>query len=273
MLKFGLCCSIADSPLAAEAGFDYFEAPVADAFVPAADDDAWQERKRLLAAAPLPLRACNGFLPGTFRLTGPNADHGPALDYAERACRRADEAGCKYIVFGSGGARNVYGDFAPGGTPPDTERGRDQFAEFCGALAERIADCRVTVVIEPLRPSETNIINYVWQSMQIVAEIDSPRIETLADFFHMMRGKESAESIVAAGQHLKHCHVAMSAMRAWPGYEPAFELSPYFEALEKIGYKGGVSCECGWPLREGQTLSEAHLEALATLRSLEIRQQ
>lgn len=272
-MKFGICCLVADAAQCADAGCDYFEAGVADALAPAEGDDVWQERKLALAAAPLPLRACNGFLPGTFRLTGPDADHAPALDYAERACRRADEVGCKYIVFGSGGARNVFGDFAPGARPPDVERGLVQFTDFCKALAGRIADCRVTVVLEPLRPSESNLVNYVWQGMQIVRDVDSPRLEVLADFYHMMRGREGAQSIIDAGPHLRHCHVAMSATRAWPGYEPAFELAPYFEALAKIGYAGGVSCECGWPLREGQDIAAARREAIATLRSLEVQPQ
>lgn len=267
-MKFGVCCTIADAAPCANAGFDYFEAGVAEAFAPAEGDEVWQEKKRALAAAPLPLRACNGFLPGTFRLTGPEADHGPALDYAERACRRADEVGCKFIVLGSGGARNVPGGFAPGLQPPDIEGAYAQFTAFCKALADRIADCRVTVVLEPLRANESNLLNYVWQGMQIVRDVDSPRLEVLADFYHMMRGREGAESIVEAGPHLKHCHVAMRASRAWPGYEPAFELAPYFEALGKIGYAGGISCECGWPLREGQDLAAARVEALATLRSL-----
>ncbi|MBP5543148.1 MAG: sugar phosphate isomerase/epimerase [Kiritimatiellae bacterium] len=267
-MLFGVCCRIEDAPLIAEAGFDYFEPSVGEAFVPDAGEEEWQKRKRLIAAAPLPMRACNGFLPGTFRLTGPNADHGPALDYAERACRRADEVGCKFIVLGSGGARNVPGDFIPGDNKPDIELAYQQFTDFCRALAKRIADCRVSVVLEPLRPNESNILNYVWQGMQIVRDIDSPRIEQLADIYHMMRGREGAGSIVEAGPHLKHCHIAMFDGRTWPGYQPAFEFAPYFEALAKIGYTGGVSCECGWPLREGQDIAAARREALATLREL-----
>lgn len=270
-MKFGLCCTLENAKKFANEGFDYFEATVGEAFVPDQDDEAWEERKRMLGEIELPLHACNGFLPGTMRLTGPDANPAPALDYAERACRRADQVGCRYIVFGSGGARNVPGDFAQWETRPDIEKGYAQFTDFCRELAKRIADCRVTIVLEPLRPAESNLLNYVWQGMQVVADVDSPRIEVLADIFHMMQGQEGADSIVAAGQHLKHCHVAMSGTRAWPGYEPAFEMAPYFEALKKIGYSGGISCECGWPLRDGQTLGDAHREALATMRELVAR--
>ena len=271
MIKFGFCCNIEDAKKFSSDGFDYFESSVGNALIPDRDDEAWEAQKHLLSEIELPLYACNGFLPGTMRLTGPNANHNPALDYAERACRRADEIGCRYIVLGSGGARNIPGDFLDPAKKPDIEGGYAQFTEFCRTLAKRIADCRVTVVLEPLRPNESNLLNYVWQGMQIVNDIDSPRIEVLADIFHMMQGRESAASIVAAGQHIKHCHVAMSGTRAWPGYAPAFELAPYFEALDKIGYSGGISCECGWPLHEGQTIFDAHREAVATMRNLAAR--
>ncbi|MBR0057687.1 MAG: sugar phosphate isomerase/epimerase [Kiritimatiellae bacterium] len=267
-MEFGICGRVEDAAQFADAGFDYFECGVADALAPMLGDDEWKAKREAILAAALPMRACNGFIPGDFRLTGPSANHAPALDYAERACRRADEVGCRYIVLGSGGARNVFGDFAPGGSHADVEQGLVQFTDFCKALSGRIADCAVTVVIEPLRPNESNLVNYVWQAMQLVADVDSPRVEALADIYHMMRGREGADSIVAAGQHLKHCHVAMRSSRAWPGYEPAFELVPYFDALKKIGYAGGVSCECGWPLRDGQELADARREAAATLREL-----
>ncbi len=81
-----------------------------------------------------------------------------------------------------------------------------------------------------------------------MAEGGSPRIQQLADIFHMMMGRESAESIIRAGDHLRHCHIAEWQTRQFPGHDPAetYRLKPYFDALKAIGYTGGVSCECGW---------------------------
>ena len=270
-ILFGVCTSdFADAANLADLGYDYFEMSVGEAMQPDLPDAEWKARKEQILAAPLPVRACNGFLPGRFRLTGPEADHAPALDYAERACRRADEIGCPYIVFGSGGARNVPCVFGPEATRSyDIEGGRDQFADFCGRLAERIADCAVTVVIEPLRPGESNIVQYVWQGLQIVEEIGSPRIRQLADVYHMMRGREPAESLVKAGGRLLHCHIATSKGRLYPGaYDPG-EFAPYFDALKAIGYAGGISCECGWSRPDAPLpRKEAFATALRTLRGL-----
>lgn len=266
-MLFGSCASIEEAAALAEAGFDYFEGTVGPALMPDKSDAEWEKTRDAILSAPIPMRSCACFIPGSFRLTGPEADHAPALDYAEVACRRADAVGCRCIVFGSGGARNVPGDFC-GPNHPDLERGRDQYTEFCAALAKRIADCAVTVVIEPLCPNESNIVNFVWQAVQISNEIGSPRIQVLADFYHMLRGKETADSIIAAGGLLKHCHVAQSPTRAYPGHDDIAELAPYFKALKSIGYEGGVSCECSWPLREGATIQDARREAVAAMKKL-----
>ena len=162
--------------------------------------------------------------------------------------RRADEIGVKTIVFGSGGARNVPGDFT-GKDRPDLEKGTRQYADFCRELAKRVADLKTTsVVIEPLRPNESNIINYVFQGLAICREVNSPRLRLLADIFHMMMGGDPASAIVEAGPLLGHCHIADYETRQFPGHNPreTCRLSPYFKALEAIGYAGGVSCECGW---------------------------
>ena len=184
-------------------------------------------------------------------------------------CRRADEVNLKTIVFGSGGARNVPGDFTAKNRAdhPYTEQGTAQMTDFCRQLATRIADCKVVVVIEPLRPKESNIVNFVWQGLHMVEDVGSPRIQQLADIFHMIMGREDAESIVKAGDRLKHCHIATKEKRAYPGANDTEAFLPYFAALKRIGYTGGVSCECGWGKKEE---FEKNLDtAIATLKSLE----
>jgi len=266
-MPFGSCAWSLDLvPRLKAAGFDFWETGVQNALDPEKDDAWWQKRKAELAALKLPLRSCNGFLPGKFRLTGPKADPEPALRYAEIALRRAEDFGVKTVVFGSGGARNVPGDFTTG-TKPDLEKGAVQYADFCRELCRRCADLKtVQIVIEPLRPNESNIVNYVWQGVQICEDVASPRLAQLADLFHMMMGRESPESLVKAGKLLRHCHVADYGTRMYPGHDPKVTvcLKPYFEALKSIGYTGGVSCECSW----GKDVDAEYRIALKTLKEL-----
>lgn len=268
-ILFGACRdSVADVTVMRDLGYDFWEWSAGAAFNPDKDDSWWQTQKEEIAKRPLPLRSCNGFIPGRFRLTGPAADPAPALDYAEKVLRRADEIGVETVVFGSGGARNVPGDFA-GNSWPKLEEGARQYADFCRALVKRVADLkRVKVVIEPLRPNESNIINYVFQGLAICREIDSPRLRQLADIFHMMMGGDPASAIQEAGPLLAHCHIADFQTRMFPGFDPAEtdRLRPYFAALKAIGYTGGVSCECGWG--EAKDFAKNAAIALKTMMSL-----
>jgi sugar phosphate isomerase/epimerase len=185
-ILFGACSGLKNANLLKAHGYDFIETGAAAAFIPTKSDEEWKKQKDFILGCGLPLRSCNGFLPGKFRLTGPNADFEPALKYAEIILRRADEVGTKTIVFGSGGARNVPGDICgPKDQKPLPEKGVEQYTDFCRQLAARISDLKVCVVIEPLRPNESNIINYVWQGLQIVEDVNSPRIQQLADLFHM----------------------------------------------------------------------------------------
>jgi len=250
-------------------GYDFFEQGVAGALDPTKDEEWWKKRRDELLAMPLPLRSCNGFIPGTFRLTGPKADHEPALKYAETALRRAEEVGVVSVVFGSGGARNVPGDFTLKDQKPDVEAGTRQYTEFCRELCRRTADLKkVAITIEPLRPNESNIINYVWQGLLVCEDVNSPRLMQLADIFHMMMGRESADSIRKAGPRLRHCHIAAYDTRQFPGSDPATveRFVPYFQALKDIGYVGGVSCECGFGKKED--LAKNLETALKTMKGL-----
>ena len=264
-ILFGACRGPGDTALLKKIGYDFFEWNAASAMMPEKSEAEWAKRRDEILGAALPLRSCNGFLPGKFRLTGPNASWDEALDYAETVCRRGDILGVKTIVFGSSGARNVPGDLYAKNKEdrPNTEKGVEQYTEFCRLLCRRIADCKVTIVIEPLRPNESNIINFVWQGLQIVEDVGSPRLQQLADIFHMICGRESACSLIKAGDRLKHCHIAAKETRQFPGSNDT-DFSSYFNALNKIGYTGGVSCECGWG--DKADLEKNLTTALATLK-------
>jgi len=269
-ILFGACrSSVEDVTAMRGLGYDFWEWGAGQAFDPSKDDAWWRKQKDEIAKRPLPLRSCNGFIPGKYRLTGPKAKHAPALDYAETILRRADEVGVQTVVLGSGGARNLPKDWVKS-DPDAVEKGTRQFTEFCVALAKRVADLKtVQVVIEPLRPKESNLVNFVWQGLKIVKEVNSPRVQQLADIFHMIEGGESAESIDKAGALLKHCHIATKGSRQYPGANDTEVFLPYFAALKRIGYTGGVSCECGWG-KKGD-LKRNLATALSTMKDLEAR--
>lgn len=238
-IPLAACTWVEDAPAIQAAGFDAWEWTVSSALMPDKSDAEWAPVRAKILAAPIPLVSCNGFIPGRFSLSNPLVSHDEPLAYAEKACRRADAIGLKYIVFGSGGARRI-----PDDVDPDV--GRARFISFCRALAVRIADCKVTIVLEPLNRREVNLLNTVADGIGMVDAIGSPRFRLLADLFHMAREHEGPESIRRAGPRLCHVHIAEAANRTWPGVD-GDDFTPYFKALRDIGYQGCVSIEASLP--------------------------
>lgn len=248
-MLIGACRPNSDAALMKSIGYDFIEGKVAQCFAPSESDEKWKRLRDEILALPIPLRCCNSFLPGTFRITGPNADFEPALEYGETALRRAAEVGVNLIVFGSNGARTVPGDPLGITAPkPDTEKGLVQFTEFCRILCERVKDLeKMELLVEPLRPNGDNIINFVWQAEMVCRDVDSPRLKLIADLFHMMAGRERPRSLVEAKSLLRHCHIADYGTRNFVGENPdtVCHMKPYFDTLKSIGFTGGVSCEPG----------------------------
>ena len=271
-LLFGACRPRSDAGLMKSIGYDFIEGTVADCFAPDGDAETWKRLKDEILSLPLPLRACNNFLPGKFQIVGPKACVGPALDYAETALRRAEEVGVRYVVFGSNGARNAPGDPCDPEARPKTEEAFEEYIEFCRRLCARVRDLgNVRILAEPLRPNGANYLNYVWQAVQVCEDVKSPRMGDIADIFHMTVGREGARSIVEAGGLLRHCHIADWKTRNYFGEVGAnvAHFKPYFEALKQIGYGGGVSVETGkggWG--SGKDLAKNLETSLSALRSL-----
>ena len=230
-ILFGACrSSVEDVKAMRELGYDFWEWGAGSAFDPSKGDDWWRKQKDEIAKRPLPLRSCNGFIPGKYRLTGPKAKHGPALDYAETILRRADEVGVQTIVLGSGGARNLPKDWVKS-DPAAAEKGLRQFTDFCVALAKRVADLKtVQVVIEPLRPKESNLVNFVWQGMKIVKEVNSPRIQQLASPPSRLSRRVRSSSTATSPRRVRASIPARTTRRCFCRISPRSRASAMREA-------------------------------------------
>jgi len=237
-MPIGVCTSVDNATIALEAGCSYLEEGVRRLLLPDQPDDEFRQKKEAADACGLPVRACNSFLPGSLKSTGPEADHEGVLRFAETAFRRAAEIGIEFIVFGSSGSRRIPEGF-------DREQAREQFLSLLDRMGPLAQGCGVTIAIEPLQRSECNFINTVTEGAEIVRAVNHPYIRLLADIYHMMREDEGPEAIVAAGDLLKHLHIAEKADRTPPGVA-GDDFTPYFRALKAVGYSGLISIECRW---------------------------
>lgn len=237
-IQFGVCTSLANSEMLKKTGYAYVEGSVGRDLMPGKPDEEFTGKMKEFDTCRLPVIACNGFLPGTLKVTGQDARPDTALRYAEVAFRRAATAGIRTIVFGSSGARSVPDGF-------EREQARQQFISLLKDMGPVARKYGVTIAIENLQKSETNFINTVGEALAIAREVNDPNIRILADLFHMMRENEGPEVLVEAGNYLVHCHIAELKSRTAPGME-GDNFRPYFSALKKIRYRGGISIEGSW---------------------------
>ncbi len=220
---------------AARAGCDYIELPLAQ--IMALTGDEFAAAKKQIADSGIPCEACNNFVPGTVRLTGPDANPGQIRKYTVRAIDRARELGAEVIVFGSSQAKNIPKGFEP-------EKAWKQIKEFLHMADEVLDGSGMIIVVEPLCRLESNLINTVSEGLQMVQEVNRRHIRLLVDFYHTAKeNEEIKEAVSCAGKQLYHAHIAVPEGRAYPHMGDEAVLQPFFEALADAGYSRRVSLE------------------------------
>ncbi len=237
-IQIGICTNFSNGEKMQPYGYTYVEEGVSGFLMPTKSEEVFNELLEKAANSPLPVKACNSFIPGNLKSVGPDAVHEEILKFAETAFRRAQRAGVEIIVFGSGGSRSIPDGFS-------REKARTQFIELGQKMAPIAQTYNVTIVLEPLNTTECNFINSVVEGGEIVKEINHPNFQLLADLYHMKMENEGAESIIKYGKLIKHIHIAEKQERAVPGTFNE-DFRPYFNALKKIRYKGKISIEARW---------------------------
>ena len=214
---------------------DYVEANVQVLFRPEAPEAEFDELAGRLSAWGGRVLAANCFLPADLKVTGPNVDRGRLERYADTAFRRAARVGVKFIVFGSGGARQV-----AEGWP--LAEGFEQYVRALEVCAPLAAKHGIVLVVEPLNRTECNLVNTVLEGAVAVARVNHPNIRLLVDIFHMLRNGESPDDIVKAGPWIAHAHVAEKTERTAPGMA-GDDFRPFLAALKRADYEGSLSIE------------------------------
>ena len=133
------------------------------------------------------------------------------MAYVKKAFARLNRLGVKILCFGSGGARRV-----PEGFPK--EEAFKQLVDFGKRIAPEARAQGITVVIEPLRRQETNIINTAGEGLALVKAVNDPNFELLIDFYHLASEKEDPAIILTPG--------TTSAICTWPTRRVACSRSP-----------------------------------------------
>ena len=233
-VQVGVCLDADKFEAARAAGFDYVEINASK--VAALTDDEFQQLERRAAQLGIPVAAANVFLPAAIKLTGPDVDPARQMAYVTAALGRLQRLGVKVQVLGSGGARRVPDGFS-------REDAFNQLVDFCRRIAPVARDHGITIVVEPLRKQETNIINTAREGLALVKAVDRPEIKLLVDYYHLAEEGESPDVIAEAGPLLAHTHIANPMGRVYPLSLDESAYGGFFSNLCKIGYSARMSVE------------------------------
>ncbi|HEX6349635.1 MAG TPA: TIM barrel protein [Candidatus Dormibacteraeota bacterium] len=235
-LEIGCCAGAGDLAVLRETpGVDFVELPVARALMgEPADYGRLVER---IGSLGLAVRAANILLPPELKVVGPEADHEQLAAYSATAFDRAARLGIQVIVFGSGRSRSVPPGF-------ELDRALDQFEAAVRLVLGQAVRQGMTLAVEPLHSSETNLLTSLAQSASFLRERDLAGARLTADIWHMLCEGEDLSALAAAADLVAHAHVA-AAERWAPGRAPD-EIEAFLRCLHDAGYTGACSIECRW---------------------------
>jgi len=227
-----------------EIGYDYIEGNFQQ--INFMSDEDYQKLKQAQTDSGLRVEVCNGFFPGNFVLyalgenEGIDSDAFKAIeqrlrDYCRHGFERVAELGCEIVVIGSGAARRC----------PDISKKAEAHAQFCRVLtviADIAPEYGIKVTVEPLNQRETNTVNTLAQSLDILDELKHPNLFAMNDFYHSRLENEPLSSLDRAGDRLIHLHVCR-ANRVNCTMDDRDDLLPFIQHVIDIGYDGRISLE------------------------------
>ena len=231
-MKIGFCAKIERIDEVAQAGFDYLEPPVSAAA--AWTEEEFKENLEKVQNASIPVPAFNVLFPKTLQLLSPETTDQQIIDYLRPALARVQKLGGKVVVFGSGASRKRPENMPYG----EAFRRLVEVTRVIGFVA---GEYGITIVIEPLNRSETNMINSVAEGADLAAAVDHPQVKLLADYYHIAVEHHAPEDLARLGG-IAHCHIATEIGRRAP-QEAEAGFSKMFSAMKQTGYAGLVSVE------------------------------
>jgi len=233
--RLGIVAPIEQDSLIYAAGFRMLGESVGRMLSPSLSEEQFQQNLAKIKKAKCEVFMCNIFFPGSIKIAGPAVEENRVLGYADTVLSRAEKAGIRFIVLGSGGARRI-----PEGY--DTQEAQADFALLCRKLAVIAKKYGIMIALESLEATESNFLITLKDAADVVRAVDYPNFKLNADIFHMMREGESPQSIVDAADILVYCEIAEKQKRSLPGVR-GDDFKPYLRALRKAKYSGHIFIE------------------------------
>jgi sugar phosphate isomerase/epimerase len=214
------------------AGFEYVELALQD--VLDLPDDAFEKTVERFRTLGIPALTGYNLIPAELKVVGPDVDPAKQDAHLARALPRVARLGVKHVIFGSGPSRRI-----PDGVP--REAAWKQLVDFSRRLARAARPHGLSVLVQPLRSTDTNLVTTVGEAVDLVKAVRQPNFQLMVDYSFMTIQKEEPAVLRKAGPHLRHVQIANPNGRGYPMHPGEADYAGFFKVLDRINYRGGIS--------------------------------
>lgn len=228
------------------AGYEYVELAM-QGVLPLSDED-FQKLVGQLQALNLRVLAGYNVVPRDLKLVGPEADGAKQDAHLKHVVARAAALKLTYVILNAGNSWRI-----PEGTM--REDAVRQLADFGRRFAETAAREGITVLVEPLRSTDSNLLTTIDEAIALVDAVKHPNFQMMVDYSFLRIQKDDVNALLKAGRRLRHVHIANPDKnpRAYPMDAAESDYAPFFAVLKQIGYRGGISVHAGTKDFAGET--------------------
>lgn len=243
--RVGICLKTAQIDALSDLMFDYAEFPFSEIALLSEPGFACfcEQTEQQKLACPV----MTHLLPKNGRVVDTDDPFRPFVEYLTTGFNRARQLGTRIVILGNAGARNVNRGFS-------RELALSRLLAFCQAAANLASEYDISICLEPLNRTQSNLINTVAEAAEIAAAAGRPNFGLVWDYYHFLVEKDDICDVRKYASLIKHCHTAALLRRGIPDAEEQDEL---IRCLRDIGYGGRVSFEFDWLPEEPDRLNHA----------------
>ena len=119
--------------------------------------------------------------------------------------------------------------------------------DFGGRFARAAAAENLTVLVEPLRSTDSNLLVTIAEAIALVRAVQQPNFAMMVDYSFMRITHDDVSALRGARGILRHVHIANPdrSPRVYPQADGESDYAPFFAILKEIGYAGGISVHAG----------------------------
>ena len=182
------------------------------------------------------------------------------VDYLKQLIDFCGDLGGEVLIFGSPNQRSTV-------EGQSVDEAKANFVDGLVQVGDHAASRNVKVLVETLDSGQTNVVNTMAESLDIVQRVNHPAIGTMFDYHNTLDETDSLEKLVRDYfPHIEHIQIQEMDGRHLGTGTAEVDFVDSFKALRELGYNKWISLEIFDFEPGGKAIAE---ESMAVLKALE----